>query len=113
MESLLDVSRAAAERLGRLRSRLQAQVPKHFLTLTVEVGHGPDSYTWVPVEIVRANAGLRATGTRVRHGYNRYILLSFIATFSLHDSRHHMPPSIALLYHRDHQPTLHHNTNPT
>src|SRR3546814_17078861 len=87
MESLLDVSRAAAERLGRLRSRLQSQVPKHFLTLTVEVGNGPDSYTWVPVEIVRANAGLRATGTSVLHDYNRYILLSFIATFRSEESR--------------------------
>src|SRR3546814_6961166 len=57
------------------------------ISLTVEVGNGPDSYTWVPVEIVRANAGLRATGTSVLHDYNRYILLSFIATFRSEESR--------------------------
>ena len=101
MESPLDVSRKAAERLGRLRSRLQAQVPQHFLALTVGADSGPDSYTWVPVEIVRANAELRATGASVLHDYNRYVLLSFIATFSLNDSRYRLPPSIARLYERE------------
>ncbi|MGF1630376.1 MAG: hypothetical protein ACFCUT_12960 [Kiloniellaceae bacterium] len=69
--------------------------------MTRQAGDYPDKYTWVPDEIGGMNRLLKERHPDLLADYNRYVLLSFMSSFSLDGSRYRLPASVAQLYIRE------------
>lgn len=101
MDGHFDVTRAAEEHLGRLKARLDQAAPGLALDPACPREGRSSRYTWVPENIEGANRMLRAKHAGLAADFNRYVLLHALTHFSLGDSAHSIPSSIASLYTRE------------
>ena len=98
MVSLTNLKRMAKGEMGRLEARLGEAVPQDWIALGPDSEGGSEKYTWVPENIEMINRRLRASRPALLHDFNRYVLLHYIARFSLEQSRYRLPHSIKALY---------------
>jgi hypothetical protein len=94
----LDAVTAAGPRRQELRGRLELRLPEVAREALPVLGDLDDKYTWVAPAILRRNREISQCAPELLADYNRYILVSYLATFTLEDARYRLPASVCALY---------------